>query len=81
MMLSVSNYAMNKFVIINFINAFVLQLCVLPAKPCVVEILEGFTKTFCVNYICEPVEREPVGKDRDKLRSDKNQLRLPAENV
>ena len=57
------------------------QLCCLPAKPCVVDILEGFMKTFCVNYVCEPVERDPMVKDREKVRSDKYTLKLPAENV
>ena len=38
-------------------------------------------KTFCVNYVCEPVERDPLVKDREKVRSDKYILKLPAENV
>ena len=46
-----------------------------------VDILEGFMKTFCVNYVCEPVERDLPGKERDKTRSDKYILKLPAENV
>ncbi|XP_070196637.1 MSL complex subunit 3-like [Littorina saxatilis] len=57
------------------------KLCSLPAKPCVMDILEGFMKTFCVNYICEPVERDPLAKERDKTRVEKYVLRLPAENV
>ncbi|KAL8616789.1 hypothetical protein ACOMHN_017826 [Nucella lapillus] len=57
------------------------KLCSLPAKPCVVDILEGFMKTFCVNYLCEPAEREPGGKERDKVRSDKNLLKLPPDHV
>ncbi|KAK7489841.1 hypothetical protein BaRGS_00018863 [Batillaria attramentaria] len=55
------------------------KLCSLPAKPCVLDILEGFAKTFCINYICEPVERDC--KDRDKVRTEKNVLKLPAEHV
>ncbi|XP_076445942.1 MSL complex subunit 3-like isoform X2 [Babylonia areolata] len=57
------------------------KLCSLPAKPCVVDILEGFMKTFCVNYLCEPAEREPLGKERDKVRSDKHVLKLPPDHV
>jgi hypothetical protein len=65
------------------IELFFEQLCNLPAKPCVVEILERFLKTFCINYVCDPQERELLNnKDpRDKQKIEKILLRLPPENV
>ena len=61
-------------------NAFMLQLCSLPAKPCVVDVLENFLKTFCVNYICEPAG-DPLCKERDKVRTEKYALKLPPDIV
>ncbi|XP_025087127.1 male-specific lethal 3 homolog isoform X3 [Pomacea canaliculata] len=52
------------------------KLCLLPAKPCVLDILEGFMKTFCINYLCESFEQ----KDRDKSRVEKN-IKIPPEHL
>ncbi|KAH9487880.1 hypothetical protein Btru_068381 [Bulinus truncatus] len=47
------------------------KLTQIPAKPCVVEILESFMKTFCVNYLCDP----SGGREKTRTSSSKHTLK------
>ncbi|XP_005105000.1 male-specific lethal 3 homolog [Aplysia californica] len=49
------------------------KLTQVPAKPCVVDILESFMKTFCVNYLCDP----SGGREKTRNSSSKHTLKCP----
>ncbi|KAK6976823.1 male-specific lethal 3 [Biomphalaria glabrata] len=47
------------------------KLTQIPAKPCVVEVLESFMKTFCVNFLCDP----SAGREKTRTSSSKHTLK------
>ncbi|CAL1526835.1 unnamed protein product [Lymnaea stagnalis] len=47
------------------------KLTQIPAKPCVVDTLESFMKTFCVNYLCDP----SGGREKTRTSSSKHTLK------
>ncbi|BFZ15060.1 hypothetical protein BsWGS_18099 [Bradybaena similaris] len=49
------------------------KLTRVPAKPCVIDILESFMKTFCVNYVCDPTG----GREKTRNSSSKHTLKCP----
>ncbi|CAG5134644.1 unnamed protein product, partial [Candidula unifasciata] len=57
------------YILINKKN----KLTRVPAKPCVIDILESFMKTFCVNYVCDPTG----GREKTRNSSSKHTLRCP----
>lgn len=57
------------FILINKRN----MLTQVPAKPCVVDVLESFMKTFCVNYLCDP----SGGREKTRTSSSKHTLKCP----
>ncbi|GFN79370.1 male-specific lethal 3 [Plakobranchus ocellatus] len=59
----------NDYILINKKN----KLTNVPAKPCVIDILESFMKTFCVNYLCDP----SGGREKTRTSSSKHTLKCP----
>lgn len=57
------------YILINKRN----MLTQVPAKPCVVDVLESFMKTFCVNYLCDP----SGGREKTRTGSSKHTLKCP----
>ncbi|XP_059170832.1 male-specific lethal 3 homolog isoform X2 [Physella acuta] len=49
------------------------KLTRIPAKPCILDILESFMKTFCVNYLCDP----SGGREKTRTSSSKHTLKCP----
>ncbi|RUS81554.1 hypothetical protein EGW08_010684 [Elysia chlorotica] len=66
---SLKEHLENDFILINKRN----KLTRVPAKPCVVDILESFMKTFCVNYLCDP----SGGREKTRTSSSKHTLKCP----
>ncbi|GFS12754.1 male-specific lethal 3 [Elysia marginata] len=66
---SLKEHLENDFILINKRN----KLTRVPAKPSVVEILESFMKTFCVNYLCDP----SGGREKTRTSSSKHTLKCP----
>lgn len=66
---SLKEHLETDFILINKRN----KLTRIPAKPSVVEILESFMKTFCVNYLCDP----SGGREKTRTSSSKHTLKCP----
>ncbi|XP_067663103.1 MSL complex subunit 3-like isoform X1 [Haliotis asinina] len=57
------------------------KLTKLPASPCVIEVLEGFMKTFCVNLLCEPSEKEKESRRNNNNGHEHTMLCPPATSI